>query len=132
MRIGELAQKVGCQVETIRFYEAKQLLPPAVRSPSNNRLYDERHLKRMRFIRNCRMLNMSLDDIRVLISISENGDRGAETAHEIVQKHLDAIDQQMTLLKNLKIELENLQCRCHGHNHEGECGLMSGLREGAF
>lgn len=132
MRIGELAAKAGCQVETIRFYESEHLLPEARRSASNYRLYDETHLNRLKFIRNCRLLDMPLDDIRVLLQINEHDDEGAEKAHEIVRKQLAAIDTQMKVLRTLKKELKSLQERCHGHCHGEGCGLMEGLRDGEF
>lgn len=53
LRIGELAKRADCQVQTIRFYETEGLLLEPARSGGNFRLYDENHLERLLFIRRC-------------------------------------------------------------------------------
>ena len=60
IRIGELAQRTGCEVVTVRFYEKEGLLPAPARSSGNYRLYSEAHIERLQFIRHCRSLDMSL------------------------------------------------------------------------
>ena len=62
MRIGELAQRSGVAVETIRYYEAQGLLPAPLRLDNNYRNYTRKHLARLHFIRHCRLLDMSLEE----------------------------------------------------------------------
>lgn len=69
IRIGELAQRTGCEVVTIRYYEKEGLLPEPARSSGNYRLYGEEQVKRMQFIRHCRSLDMSLGEIRTLLNL---------------------------------------------------------------
>ena len=69
MRIGELAQRSGVAVETIRFYEAQGLLPAPLRLENNYRNYTRRHLARLHFIRHCRLLDMSLEEIAKLANL---------------------------------------------------------------
>lgn len=64
MKIGELATASATPVETIRYYEREGLLPQPTRTASNYRIYEEQHLERLQFIRNCRGLQMSLDEVR--------------------------------------------------------------------
>lgn len=71
LRIGELAQRTGTQVETIRYYEREGLLPEPARSEGNYRLYDRAHAERLSFIRHCRSLDMTLDEIRVLLQFRD-------------------------------------------------------------
>ena len=66
MRIGELAQAAGLDVETVRYWEKAGLLPPPARRDNNYRRYGEAALHRLRFIRNCRALDMSLYEVRSL------------------------------------------------------------------
>ena len=68
MKIGELAKITDCQVETIRYYEREGLLPQAPRSESNYRIYGAEHTERLGFIRHCRSLDMTLEEIRVLLA----------------------------------------------------------------
>lgn len=132
MKIGELAEKVGFTIEAVRFYEKENLLPPVPRSYSNYRQYTDKHLQRLLFIKHCRTLNISLDDIRILIAVSEGGDRQADKAHELVHRYLRDIDEKISGLNKLKKELQELEGMCKGHSENGECGLMHGLRTGDF
>ena len=59
MKIGELARLTQCTVETVRYYEREGLLPVATRTEGNFRAYGPEHIERLRFIRNCRALDMS-------------------------------------------------------------------------
>ncbi len=71
MKIGELAKKAGCQVETVRYYEREGLLPAPARTEGNYRLYGTQHLDRLVFIRNCRTLDMTLDEIQRLLALRD-------------------------------------------------------------
>ena len=64
MRIGEVAQATGTSIETIRYYEREGLLPAPARSEGNYRIYEAAHVDRLLFIRHCRRLDMTQDEIR--------------------------------------------------------------------
>jgi DNA-binding transcriptional MerR regulator len=64
MWIGELAKQGGVTVQTVRFYERKNLLPPPGRRPSGYHIYSGDDLHRLRFIRQAKVLGFSLDEIR--------------------------------------------------------------------
>jgi DNA-binding transcriptional MerR regulator len=66
LQIGELAERPGCLVETIRYYEREGLLPNPVRSKGNYRLFTDIHVERL-FIRHGHSLDMTLKEIRVLL-----------------------------------------------------------------
>ena len=72
MKIGELARLAGSNVETIRYYEREGLLPKPGRSEGNYRIYGPMHLERLTFIRHCRGLDMTLDEIRTLLHFKES------------------------------------------------------------
>jgi DNA-binding transcriptional MerR regulator len=75
LRIGELAKRAGCTVKTVRFYEAKGLLPLPLRSPSGYRLYTDSHLRRLQLIRRTKLLGLSLAKIRTLVVHLSDGGR---------------------------------------------------------
>lgn len=58
MKIGELARRSDVPVETIRYYEREKLLPLPGRTESNYRVYGPAHADRLRFIVNCRALDV--------------------------------------------------------------------------
>jgi len=129
MRISELAKKAGCTVESIRFYENHDLIPCPPRTESNYRVYGPAHLSRLLFIRHCRSLDLSLNEIRTLADVVENSEKGELIrAHTIVEEHLKAIDQKIEDLNHLRDQLNSLHSRCHGEDHDhGRCGLIEEL-----
>ena len=76
MKIGELAQSARCSVETVRYYEKEGLLPAPERGQNNYRIYGTAHVERLRLIRNCRALDMTLEEIRVLLMAAPLGAQG--------------------------------------------------------
>ncbi len=72
MKIGDLAKATDCAVETIRYYEREKLLPEPARSEGNYRMYTQAHVERLTFIRNCRTLDMTLDEIRSLLQLRDS------------------------------------------------------------
>lgn len=118
MRIKELAQAVNIPVETIRYYERTGLLPVAVRTENNYRIYGKSDIERLRFIRNCRALDMNLDEIRALIQFidqaqsqpEENADCGA--VRVIVAEHLEHVRHRLKSLQLLEKQLKQLLKAC--------------------
>ena len=88
MRIGELSKLSGVAVDTIRFYENEGLIPKAARSMNNYRSYTESHLKRLQFIRHCRSLDMSLEDIKLLSDVGARRNEEACKVQEIISRHM--------------------------------------------
>lgn len=68
MRIGELASRSGMKADTVRYYEKTGLLPAPPRLPNGYRDYGPAHVERPAFIRHCRTLGMSLDDVHPVFS----------------------------------------------------------------
>ena len=71
MKIGELAQAAQCTPETVRYYEKAGLLPPPSRSDGNYRVYGPAHLERLVFVRHCRALDMTHEEIRELLELRD-------------------------------------------------------------
>ncbi len=78
LKIGEVAKLSGTTIKAIRFYEARGLLPRPARSPSGYRLYADRDLKRLAFIRRAKLLGLPLAKIRdLVIHLAEDGYAGS-------------------------------------------------------
>ena len=88
MKIGELAKLTDCQVETIRYYEKEGLLPPPARSDGNYRLYTQAHTERLVFIRNCRSLDMTLEEIRSLLGLRDSPQDQCESVNALIDEHI--------------------------------------------
>lgn len=131
MRIGELAKLTGCQSETVRFYEQKGLLPPPVRSQANYRLYDASHAERLHFIRRCRSLGMSLNEVETLLGYQDQPERSCSGVNALVDHQLSEIERQIRELNALRTELSNLRARCDSTRPAGQCAILRELTEHA-
>jgi len=131
MRIGELAKLTGCQSETVRFYEQKGLLPPPVRSQANYRMYDASHAERLHFIRRCRSLGMSLNEVETLLGYQDQPERSCSGVNALVDHQLSEIDCQILELSKLRTELSHLRGRCDSARPAGQCAILRELTEHA-
>jgi Cd(II)/Pb(II)-responsive transcriptional regulator len=105
LQIGELAKRTGCLVETIRYYEREALLPDPVRSKGNYRLFSGIHVERLRFIRHCRSLDMTLREIRVLLRFRDTPDENCSEVNALLDKHIEHVSERISKLKLLQDEL---------------------------
>jgi Cd(II)/Pb(II)-responsive transcriptional regulator len=127
LKIGELAERTGCLVETIRFYERKSLLPAPTRSEGNYRLYDDDHIERLRFIRHCRSLDMTLDEIRVLLSFTDAPDENCGEVNLLLDKHIGHVADRISELTRLEHQLQDLRKMCLKSQAAKDCGILQGL-----
>ena len=129
MQIGELARMAQCTVETVRYYEKEGLLPKPDRSAGNFRVYGPAHMERLRFVRNCRALDMSHEEIRSLLRLSEQDSDDCAAINEVFDQHIAHVDERIRELAGLKAQLEALRQRCSQQNAVNACGILQGLAD---
>lgn len=127
MLIGELAKKTGCEVVTVRYYEKEGLLPKPTRSKKNYRIYDEFHIERLRFIRHCRSLDMTLSEIRFLLSIQDESTQDCSEVTALLDNHILEIETRIQSLLELKLHLLDLRSNCSGLEPIESCGILREL-----
>jgi len=127
MKIGELAKQIGCPVETIRYWEKEGLLPEPARTEGNYRVYNEVHLERLLFIRNCRTLDMSLDEIRQLLRLWDQPREDCGQVNDLIDDHIRHVVTQIEALQSLEDQLRTLRQRCTEGRDIEQCGIMAGL-----
>ncbi len=127
LKIGELAERTGCQVETIRFYERKGLLTTPERSQGNYRLYDEANVMRLQFIRNCRSLDMTLEEIRTLLTLRDQPLHECTDVNSLLDEHIGHVNERIKELKGLQSQLKQLRSRCSTVQSVKECGILQEL-----
>lgn len=127
LKIGALAERTGCLVETIRFYERKGLLPALSRSEGNYRLYDDAHAERLQFIRHCRSLDMSLDEIRLLLDFRDMPEQNCVGVNTLLDKHIGHVADRIKDLTALEAQLKQLRSMCLTAQLTKECGILQGL-----
>jgi len=131
MRIGELARRADCPVDTVRYYEKEGLLPAPRRSGANYREYGLVHLERLAFIRRCRGLDMSLPEIRDLLEAIERPGADCGPVDALLDEHIGHVAERIAQLSALKQELDAIRAHCAGRRPTGDCGILRALRRPA-
>lgn len=129
MKIGELAKQAGCPVETIRYYEKEGLLSPSCRTESNYRTYSDLHLERLLFIRNCRSLDMSHEEIRLLLAWRDNPAQHCGEVNDLVDEHIRHVSTRIQALLTLEAQLKALRQRCTPGPEQDHCKILDGLSQ---
>lgn len=124
MKIGELAEKTQCSAETIRYYEKIGLLPEPERLANNYRQYGPVHVGRLRFIRNCRSLDMTHEEIRHLLQFITQPESGCEPVTAVISDHLHHVDVRIQELTQLRQQLLQLKAACSHENSAQACGIL--------
>lgn len=131
MKIGALAEVTRTPVETIRFYEREGLLPPPARAENNYRMYLPAHVDRLAFIRQCRNLDMTLDEVRALIRLREAPEQDCGEINTLLDEHLGHVAQRIRELRALEKDLKALRARCTSPHAVADCGILDGLDRAA-
>jgi Cu(I)-responsive transcriptional regulator len=113
LSIGDLAKAAETKQVTIRYYEQVGLLPPP-RTSGNYRAYGRGHLQRLRFIRRCRELGFTLEQVRELLALAEQGERDCGAVDRIALEHLRAVERKIADLERLADELRRISTQCRG------------------
>ncbi len=129
MKIGALAEATGTQVETIRYYEREGLLPETARSEGNFRIYGPAHVERLQFIRHCRGLDMSLDEVRVLLKFKDDPGSDCGDVNTLLDEHIGHVSKRIKELRSLEQQLKALRSQCQASKDAGHCGILSGIAE---
>ncbi len=105
MHIGELAKQVGVNVQTVRFYERKSLLPEPHRTESGYRQYAKDDVRRLQFVRQAKALGFSLDEIRKILRTRDRGLCPCDDVIGIAERHLNEVKRQVRDLEGFRAEL---------------------------
>lgn len=129
IKIGALSRLTETTVETIRYYEKESLLPTPSRSEGNYRLYGEDHIERLKFIRHCRTLDMSLGEIRTLLQYRETPIEDCSHVNDLLDEHIQAVEARMNELLQLKQHLIKLRQQCATAAPTASCGILRALAD---
>ena len=127
MKIGELAKRAGCLVETIHYYERAGLLAPPERSANNYRSYEQAHADQLNFIRQCRALDMTLDEIRTLLDLRNNPDQNCTEVNDLLDRHIAGVKARIAALTALEAQLSQLRSQCSATEATRSCAILNAL-----
>lgn len=125
MTIGRLAAAAGVHVETIRYYQRRDLLATPPRPGGGIGRYSPSALNRLRFIKRAQSLGFTLDDVRSLLSLDDG--QGCSTAREIGEHKLADVRQRLQALRLIEAALADLLSRCATTKRKVNCPLIDAL-----
>jgi DNA-binding transcriptional MerR regulator len=115
MRIGQLADQAGVNVQTIRFYERRRILREPPRNASGYRSYGNGDLESIRFIKQSQELGFTLKEIQQLMKLHQAAaavlpgavrrPREWREIARITQARLEHIEQKLRLLRTMRMQL---------------------------
>lgn len=127
MKIGELAQRSGVNIDTVRYYEREGLLPLAQRLASGYRVYDDPDVKRLRFVRRAKALGFTLPEIRELLALSDHRDDDMASLKSAAIEKLASVESKLAELNRIRAGLQTLVASCPGHGALEQCPILNAL-----
>jgi len=106
--VSDVAKQANVSPDAVRFYEKEGLLPPAPRSPSGYRQYDEAAAGRIRFIKGAQEMGLRLAEIGELLEIQDRGACPCGHTKNLVERRIAEIDDEMKRLSRLRNELSSM------------------------
>ena len=126
--IGALADAAAVNVETIRFYQRKGLIPAPVRPSGSIRRYASADLARVRFIKSAQRLGFSLDEVSDLLTL-EDGTH-CDEARALAERKLRDVREKLTVLRRIESALGKLVVQCGSARGAVTCPLIASLQQG--
>ena len=128
LTIGAFARAAGVNVETIRFYQRKGLLPEPDKPPGGIRRYGEADVTRVRFVKSAQRLGFSLHEIAELLRLEDGAD--CAQARELAQHKLEDVREKLVHLARIERVLSELITRCDAVDGPVRCPLIAALQQG--
>lgn len=128
LTIGAFAKAAGVNVETIRFYQHKGLLPTPQRRYGSIRRYGAADVARLKFVQAAQRLGFSLDEIGQLLKL-EDGTHCSEAA-DLAARQLTDVRAKLADLNRIEAALSKLVSQCRAHRSNVSCPLIAALRCG--
>lgn len=130
LTIGAFAKAAGVNVESIRFYQRKGLLPEPAKPYGSIRRYGETDVTRVRFVKSAQRLGFSLDEITELLRLDDG--THCDEASRLAEQKLKDVRARMADLGRMEAVLSELVCACHARKGNVSCPLVASLQEGTL
>jgi MerR family transcriptional regulator, mercuric resistance operon regulatory protein len=125
MTIGQLAAAAGVNVETVRYYQRRELLAVPKRDAGSISRYPESALTRLRFIKRAQSLGFSLEDVHALLSLDDG--QACSSARSLGERKLAEVRERIQTLRALEGALQGLVNQCATTRRRVSCPLIDAL-----
>ena len=127
LNIGQVAKQTGVTVETVRFYEKKNLVAAPQRSDAGYRQYPPDTVKRVRFIQNAKDVGFTLKDIGELLSLSEKPSTSCASIKLHATQKMKEVDQKIQDLERIRNALGQMIVKCNFRRDLSACPILDEL-----
>lgn len=127
LTIGKLAQHAGVNIETIRYYERRGLIPDPPRRESGYREYPRDSLERLRFIRHAQEVGFTLKEISELLSLRVDPETTCADIRTRAERKIAEVENKIRALGKMKEALITLKTACRGQGPTSECPILDAL-----
>ena len=126
--IGHAAKAAGVNIETLKYYERRGLLPEPPRSSGNYRLYPDESVRIVRFVKRAQELGFTLNEIRELLALRDGGDSaGCADVRSQAGRKLRDIKSKIRSLRTMQEALSRLVAQCSGEGPVTRCPILEAL-----
>lgn len=129
MRIGEVAAAAGVNIQTLRYYERRRLLPQPKRNAGDQREYPAETVRLIRFIKRAQELGFTLAEVEELLRLRENRTRGRSRVQALAAAKVEDIDGKIRHLRQMRKALHVLLDSCQCAGGQLECPILEALDE---
>lgn len=128
LTVGKVAAEAGVNIETLRYYERKGILPEPPRSPSSYRLYPEDTVRRVRFVKRAQELGFTLKEVKEILSLRVTRGARCRDVQQQAEVKIQEIDQKIRALQAMQNVLQQLVQQCSsGTASMTECPILKCL-----
>ncbi|HWZ58676.1 MAG TPA: heavy metal-responsive transcriptional regulator [Gemmatimonadaceae bacterium] len=129
MRIGQVAAQAAVNIQTLRYYERRGLMPAVERRESGYREYDPTAVDRVRFIKHAQALGFTLDEIGDLLALRVSADTACAQVEARAELAIARIDEKVDHLTRMRAVLGRLATACQRQDLTGDCPILHALED---
>lgn len=126
-QIGSLAKIAKVNVQTIRYYERREILKPKITNESGYRLYGDEAIKTISFIKNAQELGFSLKDIKELLGLRNSSKSRCKKVHAKASEKLSDVQEKIKMLKGIEKTLKKLIKDCGNNETSTDCPIIESM-----
>jgi DNA-binding transcriptional MerR regulator len=130
MRSSQVAAAAGVNVQTLRYYERRGLLPEPERLESGYRAWDIEAVQVVRFVKRAQQLGFTLEEIETLLELASGGPDACDAARQLAGEKIAELDQKLVALSAMRASLVRLVESCARPREQRDCPLLRAVAEG--
>jgi Hg(II)-responsive transcriptional regulator len=131
MRTGQVAAEAGVNIQTLRYYERRGLLPEPPRRDSGYRSYETNSVAVIRFIKRAQELGFTLSEVETLLHLAAGGPASCDAVKDLADQKIVDLDRRIESLHAMRDSLQRLVATCDRPKRSRECPMIDALGRGS-